>query len=211
KLNFTESKRSNQDFSFLYRGNQEAMGQEESHTEEVDLEQIQELCIIFMKECPSGALHLHELKRIFGVPSSSAEESLYIETIFHSFDTNKDNTLSFLEYVAALHLILRGNLEDRLKWSFKMYDKDGNGKLDRQEVKHLIKILYKIKLQKSNISMTPTEICDRIFELVDQNDDGQITLSEFMEGAQKDEWVMNMLKLDVNASGWVLQNCGKFP
>lgn len=42
--------------------------------------------------------------------------------------------------MAALHLILRGNLEDRLKWSFKMYDKDGNGKLDRQEVKRIIKV-----------------------------------------------------------------------
>uniref|UniRef100_UPI0037E82501 guanylyl cyclase-activating protein 2-like n=1 Tax=Semicossyphus pulcher TaxID=241346 RepID=UPI0037E82501 len=186
------------------------MGQEESHNEEMDLAQIQELCILFMKECPSGALHLHEFKRIFGVPSSSAEESLYMETIFRSFDTNQDNALDFLEYVAALHLILRGNLEDRLKWSFKMYDKDGNGKLDRQEVKRIIRIIYKVKLQKSD-NMSPSEICDRIFDLVDQNQDGQITLSEFMEGAQKDEWVMNMLKLDVNATGWVIQNCGKLP
>lgn len=40
---------------------------------------------------------------------------------------------------------------------------------------------------------------------------GQITLSEFMEGARKDEWVMNLLKLDVNATGWVIQNYGKLP
>lgn len=40
---------------------------------------------------------------------------------------------------------------------------------------------------------------------------GQITLSEFMEGAQKDEWVMNLLKLDINATGWVIQNCEKLP
>nr|XP_061811227.1 guanylyl cyclase-activating protein 2-like [Nerophis lumbriciformis] len=187
------------------------MGQEQSHSEEMDLAQIQELCIIFMKECPSGALHLHEFKRIFGVLNTSAEESLFIETIFHSFDTNKDNALDFLEYVAALHLILRGNLEDRLKWSFKMYDKDGNGKLDRQEVKRIIRILYKIKLQTTDVDLTPSEICDRIFDLVDQNSDGQISLSEFMEGAQKDEWVMNLFKLDVNATGWVIQNCGKLP
>ena len=38
---------------------------------------------------------------------------------------------------------------------------------------------------------------------------GQITLSEFMEGAQKDEWVMNLLKLDFNATGWVIQNRDK--
>lgn len=60
---------------------------------------------------------------------------MYLFVIFQ-----QDNTLDFLEYVAALHLILRGNLEDRLKWSFKMYDSDGNGRLDRTEVKRLVRV-----------------------------------------------------------------------
>lgn len=60
---------------------------------------------------------------------------MYLFVIF-----KQDNTLDFLEYVAALHLILRGNLEDRLKWSFKMYDSDGNGRLDRTEVKRLVRV-----------------------------------------------------------------------
>lgn len=80
------------------------MGQEESRSEEMDLAQIQELCIVFMKECPSGALHLHEFKRIFGVPSSSAEESLYIETIFHSFDTNRVRHGSGLNLFESVYL-----------------------------------------------------------------------------------------------------------
>lgn len=67
----------------------------------------------------------------------------------------KDNTLDFLEYVAALHLILRGNLEDRLKWSFKMYDKDGNGKLDRHEVKRLIKVRPSIRPSEQNSHLEP--------------------------------------------------------
>ncbi|XP_036390488.1 guanylyl cyclase-activating protein 2-like [Megalops cyprinoides] len=183
------------------------MGQEESSNEEVELAKIQELYTTFMQVCPSGVLHLHEFRRIFGIQSTSAEESLYVETIFRSFDTNKDNAIDFMEYVAALHLVLRGKLEDRLKWSFKVYDKDGNGRLDRHEVKHIIRIIYKIK--KTNTDMTPNEVCDRIFELVDQNKDGQISLSEFLEGAKKDEWVMDMLKLDVNASGWFIKNWKK--
>lgn len=188
------------------------MGQGDSQgpqEEEVDIALIQDLCTTFMRECPSGALHLHEFKRIFGVQHTSEEENTYIETIFRSFDTNKDNTLDFMEYVAALHLVLRGKLEDRLKWSFKVYDRDGNGRLDRQEIKHIIKIIYKIKSNKTEVSMTLDEMCDRIFELVDENHDGQISLAEFMEGAQKDEWLMEMLKLDFNASGWVNQNLVK--
>lgn len=47
-----------------------------------------------------------------------------------------------MEYVAAVHLVLRGKLEDKLKWSFKVYDRDGNGRLDKREVKHIVKVRY---------------------------------------------------------------------
>ncbi|KAL2093660.1 hypothetical protein ACEWY4_010972 [Coilia grayii] len=176
------------------------MGQSQSSDEEVELAQIQELYTAFMQECPSGALHLHEFRKIFGITSTSEEECLYVERIFKSFDKNRDNVIDFMEFVAAVHLVLRGKLEDKLKWSFKVYDRDDNGKLDRSEVKHIIKIIYKLKQTDSD--MSPNEVCDRIFELVDSNKDGQISLAEFMEGAKRDEWLMQQLKLDVNASGW---------
>lgn len=67
------------------------MGQEHSSTDkEVTLHHIQELYRKFASECPSGNLHLHEFKRIFGVNSNSTEEeSAYMEHLFQAFDTNK--------------------------------------------------------------------------------------------------------------------------
>lgn len=52
----------------------------------------------------------------------------------------QDNTLDFIEYVAALHLVLRGKLEDKLRWSFKVFDDDGNGRLDRDEIARIIRV-----------------------------------------------------------------------
>ncbi len=52
----------------------------------------------------------------------------------------QDDVIDFMEFVAAVHLVLRGKLEDRLKWSFKVYDRDDSGKLDRQEIKRVIKV-----------------------------------------------------------------------
>lgn len=54
-------------------------------------------------------------------------------------------------------------------------------------------------------------VCPSLFPSISFNhstslSSGQISLAEFMEGAQKDEWLMEMLKLDFNASGWVNQN-----
>ena len=50
----------------------------------------------------------------------------------------QDNTIDFLEYVAALNLVLRGTLEHKLKWTFKIYDKDRNGCIDRQELLDIV-------------------------------------------------------------------------
>lgn len=67
------------------------MGQTQSGSEkEVALQTIQELYHKFASECPSGNLHLHEFKKIFGVNrNSSEEEAAYMENVFRSFDTNK--------------------------------------------------------------------------------------------------------------------------
>ncbi|XP_036441082.1 guanylyl cyclase-activating protein 2-like [Colossoma macropomum] len=190
------------------------MGQAQSEDDrEVGLSQIQELYKKFANECPSGKLHLHEFKRIFGITSDSTEEeSAYMENLFRSFDANNDNTIDFMEYVAALHLVLRGRLEDKLKWSFKVYDRDGNGRLDRQEVKHVIKIIYKLRKHdhpSDTEKLTPDEICERIFERIDQNNDGQISLQEFIEGAQRDQWVMDQLRLDLRPTGWFINHQNK--
>eukprot|EP00064_Thunnus_orientalis_P018382 superscaffoldBa00004220_g18481 len=183
------------------------MGQGQSDTDkEVTLQNIQELYRKFASECPSGNLHLHEFKKIFGINSNSTEEeSAYMDNVFRSFDTNKDGHIDFMEYVAAVHLVLRGKLEDKLRWSFKVYDRDGNGRLDRQEVRHLVKIISKLKRHKDpSVPENVDDICNRIFELVDKNKDSQISLEEFIEGAEKDPWVMDQLKLDIEPCGWFI-------
>ena len=67
------------------------MGQVQGVPEkEVTLQDIQELYRKFASECPSGNLHLHEFKKIFGTSRpSTEEESAYMENVFRSFDTNQ--------------------------------------------------------------------------------------------------------------------------
>ncbi|XP_012686118.1 guanylyl cyclase-activating protein 2-like [Clupea harengus] len=185
------------------------MGQSESQEEDeqLDISAIQTLYKSFIMECPSGSLYLHEFKKIFGIKNDDSPESLYMDNLFRSFDMNGDDTLDFIEYVAALHLVLRGKLEDKLRWSFKVFDHDENGRLDKHELKRIIKIIYKMKQGKmadaSGNSLTVDQVCDRLFDTIDKNGDGHISLEEFLEGAQNNPWVRNCLKLDVNPCAWV--------
>lgn len=63
--------------------------------------------------------------------------------------TFQDNTIDFLEFVAALNLVFRGDLEHKLRWSFKVYDKDNNGFVDRKELRSIIDVsLNMLKMEK---------------------------------------------------------------
>lgn len=175
---------------------------------EVTLQHIQKLYPKFTIECPSGDLHLHEFKRIFGLnKNATEEEAAYMENVFRSFDTNGDGHIDFMEYLAAVHMILRGKLRDKLTWSFKVFDGDGNGCLDRAEVRLVIKIIHQIRHPDDpNTTEEVNEIVNRIFALVAKNNDSQISLDEFIEGAEKDPWVLSQLQLDIGPCEWFMEH-----
>uniref|UniRef100_A0A2K5ZLK3 Guanylyl cyclase-activating protein 2 n=1 Tax=Mandrillus leucophaeus TaxID=9568 RepID=A0A2K5ZLK3_MANLE len=172
------------------------MGQEFSWEEaeeagEIDVAELQEWYKKFVMECPSGTLFMHEFKRFFKV-TDDEEASQYVEGMFRAFDKN--------------------GLEHKLKWTFKIYDKDGNGCIDRLELLNIVEGIYQLKkacrreLQtEQGQLLTPEEVVDRIFLLVDENGDGQLSLNEFVEGARRDKWVMKMLQMDMNPSSWLAQ------
>ncbi|XP_068580424.1 guanylyl cyclase-activating protein 2-like [Cebidichthys violaceus] len=182
--------------------------QQTENTDKIDVKSIQDMYKKFVMECPSGLLFLHEFKRFFGV-DPTGEASDYAENMFRAFDRNGDNRIDFLEFVAALNLVFRGDLEHKLRWSFKVYDKDGNGYVDREELWSIIDSLYRIKkgskIDTDDTQLTVDEVADRILQAVDSDGDGQINLEEFIRGAQEDPWVLNMLQLDMNPAGWVLE------
>ncbi|XP_034536493.1 guanylyl cyclase-activating protein 2-like [Notolabrus celidotus] len=72
----------------------------------------------------------------------------------------------------------------------------------------LLMIIYKIKKgsvpdESGAVILTSEQVCQRIFQEVDVNNDGQITLEEFVEGAQRSAWLQGFLKLDINPNGYV--------
>ncbi|XP_063156148.1 guanylyl cyclase-activating protein 1 [Candoia aspera] len=165
----------------------------------------------FMTECPSGQLTLHEFKQFFGLKNLSPSSNEYIEQMFETFDFNKDGYIDFMEYVAALSLVLKGKVEQKLKWYFKLYDVDGNGCIDRDELLNIIKAIRTINPCQE--IMSAEEFTDMVFNKIDINGDGELSLEEFMEGVQKDEVLLDILtrSLDLKHIIEMIKNDGKNP
>ncbi|XP_030072463.1 guanylyl cyclase-activating protein 1 [Microcaecilia unicolor] len=145
----------------------------------------------FMIECPSGQLTLHEFKQFFGLRGLSEQANSYVEQMFRTFDMNKDGSIDFMEYVAALSLVLRGKIEQKLRWYFKLYDVDGNGCIERHELLNILKAIRAINGCDRDISAE--DFTNRVFEKIDANGDGELSLEEFVEGARKDEEFMEVM------------------
>uniref|UniRef100_A0A8C3XUT8 EF-hand domain-containing protein n=1 Tax=Chelydra serpentina TaxID=8475 RepID=A0A8C3XUT8_CHESE len=133
----------------------------------------------FMTECPSGQLTEHEFKQFFGLRGLDPAANEYIEQMFRTFDMNKDGYIDFMEYVAALSLVLRGKMEQKLRWYFKLYDVDGNGCIDRHELLNIIKAIRAIN--GCDYETSAEEFTNRVFNKIDVNGDGEIPVSRERE------------------------------
>ncbi|XP_035282322.1 guanylyl cyclase-activating protein 1 [Anguilla anguilla] len=161
----------------------------------------------FMMECPSGQLMLHEFKQFFGLCGLEPDANAYIEEMFYTFDMNKDGYLDFMEYVAALSLVMRGKMEHKLRWYFKLYDVDGNGCIDREELLNIVMAIHVVRGSEKDQDYVE-EFTNRVFDRIDINGDGELSLVEFIRGAQEDkDFTEVMMKsLDLSHITRVIQN-----
>ncbi|XP_074534495.1 guanylyl cyclase inhibitory protein [Halichoeres trimaculatus] len=153
----------------------------------------------FTVECPSGLITLHEFQRHFCNGTVGSESAEYAEQIFRTLDSNGDGLVDFREYVMAISMLIEGSAVEKLQWSFKLYDKDGDGAITREEMLDIMKAVNKMSvtaaLSEPN-PLTAEECTNRIFVRLDKDNNAVISLDEFIEGALDDDWIRNMLECD---------------
>lgn len=59
----------------------------------------------------------------------------------------KDGFIDYLELLAAINLVIRGKIDQKLKWYFKLYDIDGSGTIDKKEVISILMVSKCTNLQ----------------------------------------------------------------
>ncbi|KAE8613100.1 hypothetical protein XENTR_v10007566 [Xenopus tropicalis] len=154
----------------------------------------------FVQECPSGLITLHEFRKYFCDCTVGTESSEYAEKIFRNLDKNGDGIVDFREYVTAISMLAQGSPEEKLRWSFELYDKDRDGTITRCEMLDIMKAVYKMSLATSLAQSNPPtaeECTNRIFIRLDKDHDALISLQEFIDGSLDDDWIRDMLECDL--------------
>ncbi|XP_013775266.1 frequenin-1-like isoform X2 [Limulus polyphemus] len=154
----------------------------------------------FVKDCPNGHLTEEGFLRIYKLFFPQGDPSKFTSLVFRVFDENKDGAIEFEEFIRALSVTSRGNVEEKLDWAFKLYDVDDDGYITREEMYSIVDAIYQMLGNQSGENKneeedTPQERVDKIFQHLDKNHDDKLTLEEFREGSKGDEKIVQALSL----------------
>lgn len=155
----------------------------------------------FKAECPTGVVREETFKCIYSqFFPQGASSSQYAHYIFNTLDQDHSGFISFEDFVQGLSLLSRGTKNEKLRWTFALYDINGDGCITRDEMSDIIIAVNQLMGKYANATMNQESVrekVDRIFQKMDCNKDGVVTLSEFLEVCQADADIsMNMAALD---------------
>lgn len=111
-----------------------------------------------------GSISLFELKA--SLRGNASGDKIY--NMLKAADTDGSGEIDYTEFLAATidpQIFMR---EDYLKTAFNMFDKDGSGKIDAQE----IAVLLKSKNSNLKEENDPELLCQKAIQNVDKNGDG---------------------------------------
>uniref|UniRef100_A0A8C2K6G9 Si:ch211-245j22.3 n=1 Tax=Cyprinus carpio TaxID=7962 RepID=A0A8C2K6G9_CYPCA len=152
----------------------------------------------FLNECPSGLITLREFRCHFCNGTVGKESAEYAEQIFK---TKQDGVVDFREYVTAISMLIEGTTVEKLRWSFRLYDKDKDGAITRSEMLEIMQAVYKMSVAASLTKpdpLTAEECTSRIFVRLDKDNNAIISQEEIIEAVLNDEWIREMLECDPN-------------
>merc|ERR1719370_2151814 len=113
------------------------------------------------------------------------------ELLFRTLDTDNSGTISFRELLLALCICAKGSHEQKLAWTFRLYDIDGDGCIDFEEVKRVVSAVY-----GANTALTEEETvaaAKRFFDKFDKSEGGSINQEEFMKALAEERNLVDIL------------------
>jgi len=134
-------------------------------------------------------------------PNGDAER--FARHIFRAFDLDKSNTVDFREFLIGLSMTsTTSSPQTKLEWLFQVFDIDGNGLLTRSECLEVIDVIVRFNYSQQNdedstdierLVRSAKRSMMRIFDNISDGRRNTLTITQFVEGCHKDEFISQLL------------------
>ncbi|CAB3386511.1 Hypothetical predicted protein [Cloeon dipterum] len=96
----------------------------------------------FKQECPTGMISEETFKSIYAKFFPLGDSSQYAHYVFSTLDREKCGTITFGDFMLGLSVLVKGSLQERLRWAFSLYDVNNDGCITREEMTTVITAIY---------------------------------------------------------------------
>lgn len=152
--------------------------------------------------CPDGILDERTFKEIYAQFFPQAgDASLYAHFVFQAMfmETLARNhgQISFLDYACALSVLCRGTMEDKIKWMFKLYDINMDGKITLDEVLQISIATFALlgsQVMPVHNFKTYEEHARKVFKRLDREGKGAISFEAFRDVCLNDETIFHSIQ-----------------
>eukprot|EP00842_Homolaphlyctis_polyrhiza_P004318 jgi/Hompol1/4888/HPOL_004000-RA len=152
----------------------------------------------FIKDCPKGVMDKKDFQLIYKQYFPFGDPSKYAHYIFRLLDRNGNGELDFVEFMTALDISSRGDMDEKLEWCFQLYDLDEDGFISEAEMLCIVDAMYRMVGTSAGLpddEITAEMRVRKIFNTMDLDRDGQLSLEEFKHGSRHDASILSAVSL----------------
>ncbi|CEF71057.1 EF-hand domain and EF-hand domain pair-containing protein [Strongyloides ratti] len=140
----------------------------------------------FKQGCPTGVVNLKEFQNIYAQFFPRSNSQKYAEFVFKTFDKDKDECLSFEDFVKGLSMISRGSPEEKLSWIFDLYDIRKKNCISPSDMLTVVHSIYELLGTSYFPPISKTSVIDQVIDAFNK---------EIIKQLQKINLYQNVLKI----------------
>ena len=156
------------------------------------------------EENPDGRITKDNMIDLLKVSIAHEKAEIVANLIFTAFDKDGVGTIDFQELMMATNCINTTMLEEKLHWVFLMYDKDGSDSIQLGEMVEMFSMLYLCEGLDESLAV---ERAEQVFNLLDANNDGDVTEEEFVNGCMDDDDLVKALTGESKEKKTIKERC----
>lgn len=113
-------------------------------------------------------------------------DDIIMDRVLRAFDKDSDSYINQSEWMFGMSVFLKGTLEERIEFCFQVYDLNGDGYIQREEMFHLLKSCLVKQPSEEDPEEGTKELCEHTLKKMDLDHDNRLSFKDFSQSVDNE-------------------------